>query len=212
MVNYSNGKIYKIEPVSGGEEGDVYIGSTTRLLCQRMVCHRSDYNRWKLEKDRMQLTSSILFEKYGIENCQITLLEAVEANSKEELIARERHYIQSLNCVNRVVPSRTLTEYYEDNKEYIADRQKKYNENNKEKIKINKQQYYIENREHFLEERKNYANNNVELMKERKKKYYGNNKDAILLYQKEYEKQNKERVAKYKHDWYLKNKEKQQTI
>ena len=29
MVNYNNGKIYKIEPVNG-EEGDIYIGSTTK--------------------------------------------------------------------------------------------------------------------------------------------------------------------------------------
>ena len=29
MVNYSFGKIYKIEPITGGEEGDVYVGSTT---------------------------------------------------------------------------------------------------------------------------------------------------------------------------------------
>ena len=41
MVNYSNGKVYKIEPISGGEEGDVYIGSTTkRYLSQRMNTHR----------------------------------------------------------------------------------------------------------------------------------------------------------------------------
>ena len=36
MVNYNNGKIYKIEPLNG-EEGDIYIGSTTKeYLSQRM--------------------------------------------------------------------------------------------------------------------------------------------------------------------------------
>jgi predicted GIY-YIG superfamily endonuclease len=41
MVNYSNGKIYKIEPTVEHEDGDIYIGSTTnKLLCQRMGKHR----------------------------------------------------------------------------------------------------------------------------------------------------------------------------
>ena len=30
MVNYSNGKIYKIVPTVEHEEGDVYYGSTTK--------------------------------------------------------------------------------------------------------------------------------------------------------------------------------------
>ena len=30
MVNYSNGKIYKIEPIIDHDEGDIYIGSTTK--------------------------------------------------------------------------------------------------------------------------------------------------------------------------------------
>jgi len=44
MVNYGNGKIYKIEPIVGHEEGDVYIGSTTnKYLSKRMGVHISKY-------------------------------------------------------------------------------------------------------------------------------------------------------------------------
>ena len=61
MVNYSNGKIYKIEPLEG-EEGDVYIGSTTKqYLSQRMVEHRDSYKRWKSGAKIGKTSSYILF-------------------------------------------------------------------------------------------------------------------------------------------------------
>ena len=42
MINYSNGKIYKIEPING-EDGDVYVGSTTKeYLSQWMATHRNN--------------------------------------------------------------------------------------------------------------------------------------------------------------------------
>ena len=48
MVNYSNGKIYKIEPIVEHEEGEIYVGSTTKqYLSQRMDKHRNSYKRWK---------------------------------------------------------------------------------------------------------------------------------------------------------------------
>ena len=48
MVNYSNGKIYKIEPICEHDEGDVYIGSTTKMyLSDRMFGHRDNYRKYK---------------------------------------------------------------------------------------------------------------------------------------------------------------------
>ncbi len=44
MVNYENGKIYKIESHLGDK---LYIGSTTKqYLSQRMDKHRTDYKQW----------------------------------------------------------------------------------------------------------------------------------------------------------------------
>ncbi len=46
MVNYQNGKIYKIQDIGGNM---CYIGSTTKdFLSKRMVEHRSAYKNWKL--------------------------------------------------------------------------------------------------------------------------------------------------------------------
>ena len=68
MINYSNGKIYKIEPING-EDGDVYIGSTTKVyLLQRMTAHRSEYKRY-LNGKGQNVRSDKSFDKYGIKNC-----------------------------------------------------------------------------------------------------------------------------------------------
>ena len=110
--DFSKGKVYKIEPICDHDEGDIYIGSTTKdYLSQRLVMHRSNYKEWKQGK-RPLTTSFNLFDKYGIKNCQIILLESVNAKNCNELEAREAHYIQSLKCVNKHIPNGLFTVYY----------------------------------------------------------------------------------------------------
>jgi ribosome-interacting GTPase 1 len=62
-----------------------------------------------------------LFDKYGIDNCDIILLELVEANSKDELYTTEAHYIKTINCVNKYIPIRTKEELKEIRKFYDND-------------------------------------------------------------------------------------------
>ena len=144
MVNYSNGKIYKIEPITEHDEGDIYIGSTTKqYLSQRMDKHRSSYKGWKINKTK-KMMSYDLFDKYDVNNCQIVLLEIVNANSKDELQAREKHYIKLLNCVNKYVPMRTKQEYKDDNKVKILEYQKQYKIDNREKMLTWHKQNYID--------------------------------------------------------------------
>ena len=114
MVNYQNGKIYKIESYEGNK---IYIGATTKqYLSQRFVKHRSDYNYWKSGNMSVsKLNSFNLFDEYGLENCFITLIESFPCKSKDELYARESYYIKSIVCVNKTVPTRTKKEYYNDN-------------------------------------------------------------------------------------------------
>ena len=156
MVNYSNGKIYKIESIHGGEEGDVYVGSTAvPLLSIRMAQHRCNYKGWK-EGKHGKLTSYILFEKYGVENCHIVLLESVNANNKDELFARERHWIQSLRCVNKFIPGRNKKEWHEANRDIIRIQKNTYAKEHSEAIRIRHKQYYLDNKERILERRKQY--------------------------------------------------------
>ncbi len=140
MVNYDYGKVYKIEPVSGGEVGDIYIGSTTKtLLSQRMAEHRIQFKRWENGKGN-KTTSYILFEKYGVLNCNIVLLESVECTSKDELRARESHYIRTLKCVNRYIPGndnivKRMAEFREQNRDAISKYQADYREAKNEALK-----------------------------------------------------------------------------
>lgn len=176
MVNYNNGKIYKIEPKCEHEEGDVYIGSTTKnYLSQRMNNHRSMYKRWKNEKVNKHVRSYDLFDKYGLENCEIILVEIVNCETKEQLHAREKYYIKSMQCVNKTIPLRTSTEYYESIKD--------------KKIEYNKTRY-SENavvREKILEQNKKYQIRNQEAIADKKKLYRENNKEAIKLKKQENE-------------------------
>ena len=135
MINYNNGKIYKIEPIVEHDEDEIYVGSTTKhYLSQRMVNHRSDYKRYIEGKTKYIFSSFKLFDKYGVENCEISLIETVNANSNDGLKAREKYYIQLLKCVNKNIPNRTHEEYLEYYKEY--------RENNKDKIKEQSREYY----------------------------------------------------------------------
>ena len=148
MTNYSNGKIYKIE---NNIDDMVYIGSTTKTyLSQRMVEHRSCYKSWKAGKSKKVMVYE-MFEKHGIQNCFIVLLELVDCEIKDEILAREAFYIKTLVCVNKIIPLRTKKEYYVDNKEKMNDSNKQYRIDNKEKIKDLKKEYYNDNRDKILE-------------------------------------------------------------
>jgi hypothetical protein len=106
MVNYTNGKVYKIV---SNLTNQIYVGSTTKkYLSQRMNDHRSAFKFYGVKKDKY-LTSFVILKFYDAE---IVLLENVLCKSKDELRARERHYIETLpNTVNKMHPTRTAQEY-----------------------------------------------------------------------------------------------------
>ena len=120
-MNYQNGKIYKITANINEDDGDIYIGSTTQSLSKRMAAHRNKYKRWKNGKTENKTSSFLIFEKYFLENCVIVLIENFPCSSKEELLARESYFIRNNKCVNKSIAGRTVKEYYQDNKEQIAE-------------------------------------------------------------------------------------------
>ena len=207
MVNYNYGKIYKIEPITGGESGDVYVGSTAKkLLSQRMSSHRSGYKRWKAGA-KYNLSSFILFEKYGVENCQIVLLELVNVNIKDELIAREKHYIQTMECVNRNVAGRTKLEYYRETREVSSIKKAEYYQKNKEIIGKKKAVYRQGNKESISIKGSEFYQNNKEVILKRVATYTEKNKEDIAKKNAEYRKNNRELLAKRSADNRLKKKQ-----
>jgi hypothetical protein len=129
MVNYANSKVYKIEAINAIDgDTDIYIASTTKFyLSERMVCHRRDYIQWKNGNPKIRnITSFYVFDKYGVENCRIVLLEKFPCTSRDELHARESLFIRSLKCVNKVIPNRTREEYRLENKEHLLQKDREY--------------------------------------------------------------------------------------
>jgi ribosome-interacting GTPase 1 len=100
MVNYARAKVYKI--INPDNSDECYVGSTVQSLIDRFSGHKYDYIRWKSNISTKYMSSFKLFEKYGVENCQIVLLEACEVTCKIELLQREQHYIKTIQCVNQI--------------------------------------------------------------------------------------------------------------
>jgi hypothetical protein len=111
---------------------------------------------------------------------------------------KEREYIDNLECVNKIIPTRTPKEYYEDNK----DKMKEYREDNKDKIKEVNKIYCENNKDKIKETKKIYDDAN----KESKKNYRQNNKEKIAEKNKIYRQNNKVKIAEQKHKRYIKKK------
>lgn len=109
MVAQTNGKIYKIQNIGGDE---IFIASTNKkYLSQRMDTTRRDFKKWKKGEHALVRCFDI-FQRFGVENCVIILLEAYPCESKEALKAREAYYIQTLDCLNKI--ERTKKEIMHD--------------------------------------------------------------------------------------------------
>jgi hypothetical protein len=121
MPDYSKGKVYKLV---SNQTDKVYIGSTTQPLAKRKGGHIATYKCYQEGKGNY-VTS---FEIIKYDDCDIVLLENVNCESKDQLHARERHWIESvMDCVNKNIPTRT-------NKEYVAEKRKQRREQERKEI------------------------------------------------------------------------------
>jgi hypothetical protein len=134
MVNYANGKIYKL---ASFETDKVYIGSTCEKLSVRKAKHKRNYKMFL--NGKYHNVSS--FELIKLGDVDIILLEECPCENKEQLHKRERYHIENTpNCVNRHLPTRTKKEYREENQIKLKQYFKDYNEQNRELVKHNKNQ------------------------------------------------------------------------
>jgi len=126
MVNYQNGKVYKI--INENNE-IIYIGSTAEYYLS------SRYAKHYLKAP----------------NHKIILIENYSCNSKEELCKREQEIIEEYNNLLNKYKAYSSEEekqeyqkkWYKNNNEYF----KKYRENNKDIIKQKNKEYYEKNKD-----------------------------------------------------------------
>lgn len=172
MNIYERGKIYKL--VSYQTE-KIYIGSTCCSLSKRKGQHKGDYKCWLNGKCGYMTSFDIV--KCG--DVDIILIENFSCNDKNQLRARERHYIETLDCVNKRIPTRTKAEYYIDNKEEIRQKQKEYNMSHKEEIRQNQKEYHKANKEKLNQQVREWRVIHKEESKQKRKVYLTENKDEI---------------------------------
>jgi hypothetical protein len=167
MSKYQSSKIYKIYSDVGDK---VYIGCTTKkYLSQRMAKHKYDYTYYKKNREETGfafVTSYLMFDEYGVDNCKIELLELYPCNSIDEIRKREAHYIKTIpninNCHNWTqerINAKKETERqqaklsYEKNKTELNKKSIEYYAKNKELIiekrNLNKEKYNLKRREKY---------------------------------------------------------------
>lgn len=142
MVNYQNAKVYKI---IDNTNGNIYVGSTCEpTLARRLTGHVGTYKQYLNGKCRNFMTSYNIIKNGDYD---IVLLEDCPCENKDQLRTRERHYIESLDCVNKYIPSRSRQE--SSSAHYINhnDKFKQFRIDNKEKFK----QYRLDNSEKIKE-------------------------------------------------------------
>jgi len=142
--DYSKGKIYKIV-ADTDEEYKPYVGSTIQGLAERMGSHRSGYKAWKKNKQTC-CNSYDLFNRFGVENCKIILVEEYSCDSKMKLLMKEREWFDKMECCNQKKPYISKEERINYNKDLCNQ--------NMEKIIKYKKEYYQANKEQIAEKGK----------------------------------------------------------
>jgi hypothetical protein len=143
MNKYQSGKVYALKC---NKTNKVYIGSTCNELFNRLNAHKANYKKYLTTNHNYITAYDILKEG----DYKIELLELFPCNTHNELLLREKHYVQLFredgSCINKNMPLRSQAEYYHDNQgtilkklrdAYNADKTKKqsYYQMNKERIK-----------------------------------------------------------------------------
>jgi hypothetical protein len=153
-MGYESSKIYRLQH----DDGHFYIGSTLNELRMRLGQHK----RCKTDSERR------VYKHINNEwdKVKIVLIEAFECSNRDELRRKENEYIQkelkNELCLNH--RREYLTE--QEKKENNQITEKKYREENADKISERKAKYYIENADKIKAQQKAY--------KERKKAEQGN--------------------------------------
>ena len=147
----NKGIVYKI---SCNKTGKKYIGSTTQSLAKRKALHKMNCN------------SSSSKEIIDLGDWCIEVIEEITFDNKEDLLNRERHYIEMNVCVNKNRPIIT-------------------NEERKEQSKKNMRKWYLDNREDHIKRATEYNIANYEKHKESMRRYYRRHKENAYNLKKE---------------------------
>ena len=164
-MDYSKACIYKIA-CKDPNITDVYVGSTTNLS-KRRYQHKSKCHNLNSSKYNLNVYKFIR-DHGSFDNWNVIKLEDYPCASFEELTKRERYWFEELGAtLNRCVPSRTKSEYHQDNQDKIREYKKQYYQDNQDKIVELRKQYREQNRNKIREYKKEYREQNKDKLKEK---------------------------------------------
>ena len=195
MNKYNESKIYKIVC---NITGDVYVGSTTQTLHQRLIKHKSDAKRCR------DVSSCVIINRGDY---KIELIENISCDNRKELNTREGYWQSKIKCVNKRQECRTNKQWREDNKERYEKKNKEYYEKNKERLLEYRKEYREKNKEVLSAKKKIYREKNRDMFIQKSKKFYADNKEESLKKSKIYYEKNKEVINKQKKEYYRNHKE-----
>ncbi len=162
-MDYKNGKIYRLVCNVTGLQ---YIGSTSQSLSKRMYCHKADYKRFLMKT--YHFVSSFKIIENG--DYDIILIESYPCKTKEELHQRERFHIEANDCVNKNIPSRKMSEYYNDNRNELLEQ---------------KHEYYLQNKEKICQKAKLFLEANKDIINAKRREKYIIKKDQMNAHRRE---------------------------
>jgi len=153
MVNYANGKVYKVESISADL---VFYSSTTLNLSNRIGEHRAQMKRYKEQQDIVMSKYQKYIPVFKVlehDDAKIILVANCNCKNSAELKAFEHHYIKNNNCVNKT--------YMEEKKKLLKERKQRIEEQRerieeqREKEEAKKQRAYELAIEAKIEQRQN---------------------------------------------------------
>jgi hypothetical protein len=194
-MEYQNGKIYIIKNYVNDL---VYIGSTKQTLEKRFNKHKAEINTKKGQTIKLYQA----MRELGKQNFYIEEIKKYPCETKQQLIAREGHFIRLFdsfnNGYNKRVAGRDMKQWTEDNKDKKKEMDKKYAEQNKEKIAENNKLWREKNIDLLKEKRKEYVKQHKEDIQEYQNNYRINNLEKKKENDKIYAQQNKEKIKEQK--------------
>jgi len=151
--DYSQGLIYKL-CCNNLEVKEIYVGSTLSFK-HRKAQHKCTCNSEK-DKKYIYKVYKYIRDNGGWDNWEMILVEEYNARDVRDLESRERYWIEILKAtLNCKIPTQTHKEY-----------DKKYDENNKDKVQVKNKNYRENNKDKLREYGKKYRekikeNNNI---------------------------------------------------
>jgi len=166
-----------------------YVGSTANWKARNNK-HKSNCNNENSQKYNLKIYQ-IIRENGGWCNFKM-----IQIGKREQLTKRQAEQIEDEYRVELKANMNSrrcyLTEeqkqkyfleqnkkYREENKDKILEQQRKYREENKDKIAEQKQKYYEQNKDKILEQHQKYYEENKDKISEQHQKYREENKDKI---------------------------------